>query len=387
MLSWITETQTVWQRMQSCGKPVVIYGMGDGALKIMKEMERCGVRADAIFASDDFVRGQSFVGYPVLKLAQVEERYEDFLIVMAFGVHDEPTIRRVMELSRRRELVAPDVPVAGEELFDLDFVQRHEAELDWLYRTLSDDCSRRTLAAVVNYKISGKLCYLDDCALPEEEAYRELLRLGPEEDFADLGAYRGDTIAQMLHYAGGCRSITAFEPDAKTFRKLCARVEELGVADRTQCCNLAAWSGPEQLTFNGRGGRMSALLPRGEASSQSLLDRAMAPKKEVSVQADSLDRVREGQRVSFINMDVEGSESQAIEGCRRTIQEWKPKMLLAAYHRSEDLFAIARQVDAICPGYRFYLRHHRSIPAWDTNLYALPPQPGVGEDAGENGRK
>lgn len=386
MLSWITETQTVWQRMQSCQKPVVIYGMGDGALKIMKVMEGCGVRPAAIFASDDFVRGQSFVGYPVLRLDQVEEQFADFLIVMAFGVHDEPTIRRVMELSRRRELVAPDVPVAGEELFDLAFVQRHEAELDWLYRTLADERSRQTLAAVVNYKISGKLNYLEDCALPEEEAYRDLLQLGPEEDFADLGAYRGDTIAQMLHYAGGCRSITALEPDAKTFRKLCAKVEELGVADRARCCNLAAWSGPEQLTFNGRGGRMSALLPQASAD-QSPLDRAMAPKKEVPVQADSLDRVCGGQRVSFLNMDVEGSERQALEGCRQTICRWQPKMLLAAYHRSEDLFAIARQVQDICPGYRFYLRHHHSIPAWDTNLYALPPKAGDGEDAGENGRK
>jgi hypothetical protein len=71
-------------------------------------------------------------------------------------------------------------------------------------------------------------------------------------------------------------------------------------------------------------------------------------------------------------MDVEGGEKEALEGCRKTIELWKPKMLVSAYHRSEDLYALPMQIRRLCPEYRFYFRHYRYIPAWDTNLYCIP---------------
>lgn len=120
MLSWITEKQDVWQRLQSCNKPVVVYGMGDGAVKILQVMQRYGIRPAAMFASDDFARGNSFMGYTVGKLRDVQAVYDDFIIVLAFAVRDLPTIERIRALSQQYELVAPDVPVAGVELFNME---------------------------------------------------------------------------------------------------------------------------------------------------------------------------------------------------------------------------------------------------------------------------
>ena len=128
MLSWITEKQDVWQRLQSCNKPVVVYGMGDGAVKILQVMQRYGIRPAAMFASDDFARGNSFMGYTVGKLRDVQAVYDDFIIVLAFAVRDLPTIERIRALSQQYELVAPDVPVAGVELFNMEFVRRHEQD-------------------------------------------------------------------------------------------------------------------------------------------------------------------------------------------------------------------------------------------------------------------
>ena len=71
MLDWILEQQDVWQRLQSCRKPVVIYGMGDGAVKILRVMEQYGIRPAALFASDDFARGNLFMGYKVEKLRDI----------------------------------------------------------------------------------------------------------------------------------------------------------------------------------------------------------------------------------------------------------------------------------------------------------------------------
>ena len=73
--------------------------------------------------------------------------------------------------------------------------------------------------------------------------------------------------------------------------------------------------------------------------------------------------------VSFIKFDVEGSESEAIEGAAETILRSRPVMKIACYHRSEDVFAIVKKVLEIRPDYRVYMRHTRCIPGWDTDYY------------------
>ena len=85
----------------------------------------------------------------------------------------------------------------------------------------------------------------------------------------------------------------------------------------------------------------------------------------------SADRLLCGQRASFFNIDVEGAEREAILGAAETIRRCRPKLLLAAYHRSEDLFALPQLVFSIRSDYRLYLRRHRQLPAWDVNFYFI----------------
>ena len=168
MLEWIRETQDVWQRLQNTQKPIVMYGMGDGAVKILQVMKRYGVAPAAMFASDGFARGNLFMGYKMEELADIQSRYDDFLIVVAFAVHDEPTVNYLYELSQKYELVAPDVPVAGTNLFTMDFVQEHEQEFLQVESMLADEQSRKVLYDIVNFKLSGKLYYLADCTTDTE---------------------------------------------------------------------------------------------------------------------------------------------------------------------------------------------------------------------------
>ena len=148
MLDWILEQQDVWQRLQSCRKPVVLYGMGDGAVKILRVMEQYGIRPAALFASDDFARG---------KLRDIQARYDDFIIVMAFAVRDLPTVQRIRSLSQQIELVAPDVPVAGINLFTLDFVRQHEQEFARVESMLADEQSKKVLHNIVNFQRQARL--------------------------------------------------------------------------------------------------------------------------------------------------------------------------------------------------------------------------------------
>ena len=81
----ITEKETCWEKLQKEHRPVYIYGMGDGAIKIMSVFKKYGIKTAGIFASDDFVRGHYFQGFRVMRLSEVEERESDFAVVLAFG--------------------------------------------------------------------------------------------------------------------------------------------------------------------------------------------------------------------------------------------------------------------------------------------------------------
>ena len=84
---------------------------------------------------------------------------------------------------------------------------------------------------------------------------------------------------------------------------------------------------------------------------------------------DSVDHLLQGSPASYIKIDVEGSESEAVAGAAETIRRWKPRLCVAAYHRSADLFRLPLQILSIRPDYRVYLRHFPCFPSWDVNYY------------------
>ena len=55
-MNFETLEQSVWTRLQAEARPIVLYGMGDGADKILDRFETLGITAAGVFASDEFVR-------------------------------------------------------------------------------------------------------------------------------------------------------------------------------------------------------------------------------------------------------------------------------------------------------------------------------------------
>ena len=350
----LMETESVWQFLQRADQPVVLYGMGDGALKMMREFDRFKIKVHDIFASDEFVRGHSFCGYRVRRYSEICEKYRNFIIVLAFAAFRPELLVRINAMAKEHTVLAPDVPVAGEGLFDLKYLESHLSEIKEVYGLLADGLSRKTYLDVLNYKISGKIGYLQNCAYDRSRVYPEIIRPQSEEVFVDLGAYNGDTIEEFISAAPDYEAVIAFEPDRKNYQKLLKKAEALGVPTG-YLYNMGVYSRAGFLSFSSRGGRHSAL----------------SQIKTTKIPVDSVDNILGGRKATILKMDVEGTESLAIEGAQNTIVKWKPKLMVGAYHRNEDLFALPLQIHAMRSDYRFYLRHHPYIPAWETNYYAI----------------
>ncbi len=353
----------LWDYLRTTDKKIVLYGMGDGAEKIKAVLDGFGIPTADIMASDEFVRGHSFLGYRVKKLSEIEQLYgDDFLILVCFGSQIPEVMEHIYGIEKKHELYAPNVPVVGEGLFTLEYAKEHRRELEAAYKLLADEQSRRVYENVIRYKLSGRLEYLRACESPEQEMY-DLLNIGPEEIYVDLGAYNGDTIVKFLNETGmHFRKIYAMEPDHKNYIKLKRRLYMIG-SGLLEAYNAGAWDSETVLRFSLRAGR-SSKVDEDPA-------RAANPARYREVSMMSVDHMLQGGAATFIKYDVEGSEEKAIAGSAQTISSFRPKLSVALYHRNEDMFAIPLQIAAINKKYRFFLRHHPYFPDWDTNLYCI----------------
>ena len=75
----INSAVSLWDRLAVTRKPIIMYGMGDGAQKILDVASEKGIKISGFMASDDFVRGHSFAGFEVKKL-KFKSLYADTVI-------------------------------------------------------------------------------------------------------------------------------------------------------------------------------------------------------------------------------------------------------------------------------------------------------------------
>lgn len=352
MLDFIAEKTDCWNFLKSTDLPVFIYGMGDGALKIMRVFEQYGIPLAGFFASDEFVRGHTFQGHLVHTLSQIEALIDDFVIVLAFAAGYQSLYDRINEIAKRHIFLAPDVPVAGEGLFTYAYCLENAEKIQTVYDMLADEKSRQTYANVINFKISGKIEYLNNCISPKEEVYGSIIPLGDGEIFADLGAYNGDTAAEFMSACNNNFShLYAFEPNPKNFRKLTKNLPE---DERITLFNAAAGRENGTVKISANEGRMSRENGLG---------------KTVEIPVLALDKAV-SENVTVLKLDVEGAEREAILGAKRHIANGA-KILCSLYHRNEDMFDLPLLIKSINPDLKLYVRHQLYIPAWETNLYCV----------------
>ena len=343
------EAPNVWTALAQADKPIVLYGMGNGADKVLDELEKRNIKAAGVMASDDFCRYQEYRGFTVRKQSDFERQLDDFVIALCFGSSLPDVTAHIRRVAEQHRLLIPNIPVAGENLMTDTFIAEHRQEIEQAYSLLTDETSRNVFKGALDFYYTGELKYLDLIESDKDEVFEKILRL-KDERYLDLGAYRGDTVDEFLRYTDGYESITAVEPNPKNYQKLCEHIADLenatalhaGIADRVGT-----------MTISKKAGRMPVL---GDTNG-------------VEIPVTTVDQI--DCSPTYIKIDIEGMEHQMLSGAEHTLRTMKPKLNLAAYHRTEDFFSLILRLHEIDPDYRIYLRKHPYIPCWDLNIYAV----------------
>lgn len=398
MLTFIKEQLSLWDYLKEVRKPIVLYGTGDGADKILDRLQEEEISVEDIYVSDEFARGQTFRGYTVKPFSLLLRTEKPLIVLIAFASERPELLERFYALNELQETYAPHVPLfmPGEGV-SMSWLQKYSDQLMEVYGRLADERSRRVFASVLNYKLSGKLRYLQECTSGRREDLNELFRFTGAQTYVDLGAYDGDTVEEFLALTAGRFShIYAVEPDPKNFARLQKRMRVVSErADRwggsvrvggdmgnrgesrIHCICAGIWSDPGKKTLFGDGGRQSTLVSPREMNREPGADgrRRNKKKREQEVLLDSVDHILQQEPAGYIKYDVEGVEEEALLGSRKHLIKNScgtlPKLLIAAYHHDEDIFKLPLLVWKLQPEYTLYLRKHPYVPAWEINLFAI----------------
>lgn len=342
--------EDLWTYLKNATKPIVLYGTGNGADKTLRRLGKDGVKVSGVFSSFGFKKGKIYGGFPVSDYDTLKEKLGDMIILVCFGSHLESVMENVKSLTKENELYIPDVPVLGEEIFDIGFARRNKELLEKAYNLLADENSKNVFYNIVMFKLTGKLEYLLKAESSREEVF-ELLSLNNNESFLDLGAFVGDTVEEFISFSNGYNSIMAVEPDKRNFKKLC---ENVSGYENVKCINAAVSKIKETVLISANHGRGNS-----------------AETKMTEIEALTIANLCNGFKPTFIKMDIEGSEIKAIEGGKQIIKTCSPKLHIACYHTAYDIFKIPLLVNSINPSYKIYIRHHSCFPAWDVNCICI----------------
>ena len=137
----MTKIKDLWNHLATTDKKIVMYGMGNGADKILSVCERYGIEVCDFFASDGFVRGHKFHGKEVLSYSDIKDKYgaENIIVLLSFASSLPDVLENIYKIADECELYAPDVPVCGDTLFTDELYRENLDKIDAVRDMLADE--------------------------------------------------------------------------------------------------------------------------------------------------------------------------------------------------------------------------------------------------------
>jgi len=265
-------------------------------------------------------------------------------------------LRIIKRCSWEIKIITDPAIIKPNENSILFFTQNAE-RVNAITNLLADEQSKKIYSGIVKFRQThNKKDYPK--IKPECEYFFSDLKLSKNEVFIDCGAYIGDTIDEFLKRRPiEYKQIIAFEPDTKNFTEL---KKKHGSNPKITLINAGTYDKEGEILFKEQGG--CSRITEENSSEQNDL---------VSVQVKKIDNLNLD-NVSFIKMDIEGAELNALKGAEKTILKNKPKLAICIYHSDEDMINIAEYINNLIPEYKLYVRHYSFYPiASETVLYAL----------------
>jgi FkbM family methyltransferase len=351
--------EVMFEELSTSTAKIIFYGTSSSAKKYYKKFNDKGLLIDKVIVSQEYYKKNAFFYENKVHNSTIflRDNTEKINLIIYFGIN-EKLLHEIKKSDLIEKYYLVDGGVAALGYIPHDYINKYRARYTKTYNTLSDTLSRQTMIGFLNTRIDGNASHINKYCVDEGYFPANLVELGDDEVYIDCGAYDGDTLSAFIKEISmrnkKYKRIYALEPDPVNYDRL---EENCGNLKAVTLLKMGAYDENTMLSFS------------NEATGASHIDKEGGG---VSIFVDRLDNiVSSEEKVTFIKMDLEGSELQALKGAKEIIKRCRPTLAVSVYHKKEDLMDIPEYLKQIYPGYRFYLRAlcYDSI---DVTLFALP---------------
>ncbi len=324
------------------GGILTLYGVGKFGRYALENIRKYFPNVNiGCFIDDNLIRNNAPVeNLEVVSLAEAVKRLGKNFYILITNYYVSDVLMKIDAFGLELEKVFFD---GGIMIPDIDEgqIKNNVGNIQSVYELLCDFKSKFIYRAIVESYATKNIDALSRlCGTTQYIPGGGIFDIGEEEVLIDAGAFDGDTIERFLNLTGGkYRYIYAFEPDAENFKNLRKR----NLPDNIKTYNAGLYDETCKLCFSANKGGSSKVESTGENVIQVYrFDELDIPCREVT----------------FVKMDIEGSELKALQGMEQTIIKYKPKLAICIYHKFEDLWELPLYIKKLVPEYRLYIRNY-----------------------------
>ncbi len=317
-------------------RPKYVMGRNEFALSIAENVEIDGF-------IDDFTQDTEWNNKPIVPIDKLQKN----AIVACAVVYGRPltAIKRIKEFQLDYVDYFSLLKYSELKILNLSYIQGFDIDFSLntikyreIYNTLSDDISKEHFLNLINFRRTYDLSFMLKFKNIQEQQYFEpFINFKKDDVFIDIGGYDGFTTINFIQKCPGYKAIHFFEPDENNLQNAKDALKEY---KNIYYYQYALSNKNETLYFKSSG-------------SSSKID----ADGEIKIHTKRLDDCL-NDKCTYIKMDVEGWESNVIEGARNIIKEHKPNLAICVYHKCDDFWAIPEKVLSIRDDYKIYLRHY-----------------------------
>lgn len=311
--------------------------------------------------------GKEVDGLKVLSLQEAASRYSDSACFVVTIYNGSPVRRQLAGLGCKKIAPFPLLFWKYSGIFTpgsgIDLPHRLHSALDEIKACdsiLQDETSRRELREQVLWRYRLDYSLLSS-PLDGQHTYfpLDLLQRLEDEVFVDCGSFDGDSFRSFAaHWDGKFKHAFLFEPDPGNRNALAATIDRMRVASRATIMPYAVGN------VNG---------PVSFSCSSSAGSHMTTGANDSKLECRKLDDIEWPLRPTYIKMDIESAEPEALRGAAGILRRDRPVLAVCTYHRSQHLWQIPNLVHSILPEYRIFARRYAE-ECWESVCYAVPPE-------------
>jgi FkbM family methyltransferase len=353
-------------------KSLVLFGAGNLGRKVLTGLRRLHIEPLAFSDNNQKLWGTQVEGIPVLSPEDAAARFRDraAFLVTVWGAGQnvgQADFRRQLEGLGCTTVIPfaflywqhPDVFLPYWAIDLPHKILEQAAKVREAFELFAEPASQTEFVQQLRWRLHLDFDAVNRVSPDLQYFPRDIPTLPVGQVFVDCGAYTGDTLENYLQSQGdNFRHYLAFEPDPANFERLRKYVAEQPASLRDRITVRPEVVGgpdqPEWVSFDATGTAAAAL---GKGNCQ--------------VPTTTLDKALSGIEPTFIKMDIEGAELDALAGAAATIRRCRARLAICAYHCQDHLWHVPLAIRALSDSYQFFLRPHNR-QGYDLVCYAVP---------------